>query len=428
MKSYFLILLLSIPFWMKAQSKKQLLELAIETKQSNLSRLNRINTSIYNDSIKLIELQNQVKQWQLDKDSLNRIANLKNEEFTIKNHIADSLKRQLLTMRYKLDTSAMYLFQLEKMFQAYQSISSSISSNYYQEGDEYYENEDDDKIWQYLRLLKKSIDQIIPEARKENLLKSNALLYEFYTHQGDYNQAYNFASQDEEKAYCLQNICSSIYDELSELKENDAYQYQIDEVQDKYLVYYETLASLYPKSENFLNTWTLGRASDIYYDKEEYEKALTYSNLLISSCKPKDIAYYHYSDRANIYIMLEQYNLALKDIEKSMQLDKSKRTSLTYKEILKCKILIAAKRYNEALAYSERLYTLLPSQAKSSKFMSDNKAVILCLKAISLYKLGRISQADKLVEFMRLYYLCDEITLSIGDIIFDPCEYYDTYY
>jgi hypothetical protein len=420
-----LLFLLISPAFFFGQSKKELLSQAQQQSLRNEHALDslQILISAKKNELNLMK-QSNPKQTQR-RDSLQALLKTKENQLEQETKAFELLTHDINVEIKRLDGYHSYLYKMITYLEFVRNLRTNISD----------ENimEDVEKAIQYVE---NQAELLVPKAIEENTTQAKNVLYTYYF-DGQYRQPENlykalkYALTGKQESECLAAICSNLYTEINNLIEADAWAETISNKQEEFLSYSKRLEANYPKEKVFLNVFNLYDLVNVYVGLKQYEKALSYSNLLLKSCTSKDIQYYHYKQRCDIYIILNKYELALKDSDatiteyKKYQKDLS---SLFYYELSKCEILIAIGRFTEANALCDKMLSSMSSKELSRKFMSKKKSWILSKKVVCLYELGKIPQADDIFDFISEYYICDDLIFYCGDKVFDPCIYHETYY
>jgi tetratricopeptide (TPR) repeat protein len=397
------------------------------------------HTQTYAQSKKKIleEANSKVKRNERILDSLEElVSKYKNENYLLKNNndvtiqSIDSLKKSKIHLAVKITDES----QKEKSLNAdFNNEIKRIESNprYLDEvisilrfiySSKSCEEKNSTNSQDFIKSIKYFEDQaelLFNKAKEEDSLIARELMHAYFSHSenSDYIiKALNYAAPGKQEASDL----AYLFDILKD-------QSKITEC----IKYFNLLEKKYPNDNSFLDAFRLSKIIDVYEETIEYEKALYYSNLLINSFPTKKRRNYDYSQRSRIYAKLNKFDLALKDIDKSISLYKKENSDLSNlysKELQKCSILLALDRYAEANALSDKLISDFSVTEASRKFMSPKKGWILCKKAICLYELGKTSQADDIFDFITLYFKCSELYFSCGEWEWDICTYHETHY
>jgi hypothetical protein len=407
------------------QSKKELIETAFIQTLRKEYLLDSINKRMSLASTKLNELKTQNQREKNKRDSL--ILELRTKEKSL-HQVNKELELQSSEVKNELKRIQGFRTNLDQL-SAYIELVSDFGTWEYAA----YETQAFKNTFAYFE---KRLEMLAPKAIVEDSIQAKNKLYSFYFDSkylapSFIYKALEYATPGTQEAQCLKEICSDISNQIDKLVGENAWSVTIDAKRNEFLTYSRRLESSYAKDESFLNVFHLYDLVNVLEGLKQYELALSYSNLLLKSCPAKDIKYYHYSQRCDLYIELNRLELALKDSEaciSSYIKSKYDPTQLYLRELAKCKILIALGRFNEANALCDKMISNLSSKEQSRKFMSNKKSWILSKKVVCLYELGRIAQADDIFDFLSEYYICDEILFYCGDEIFEPCVYHETYY
>jgi hypothetical protein len=425
MRRTLLFLVCFFPALSFGQSKKELIETAFLQSLRKEYVLDSINKRILEANAHLQAVKNSNAVDMPKRDSLQVL--LKTKEASLDQvskeleFLSNDLKRELKRIqgfRASLDRLSAYTDLLK---QSRMNVSETDDTDAFQKACAYFE---------------KQIDLLAPKALAEDAYQAKNVLYSYYFDLEYVDPSFIFkalenASPGAQEAQCLKKICSEISDHIDKLIEEDAGYSRVDAKRNEYLTYSRRLETSYAKDAFFLNVSHLYDLVNVLEGLKQYELALSYSNLLLKSCPAKDIKYYHYSQRCNLHMELNNLEQALKDIDLTInayKIEKRDPTMLYLRELKKSHILIGLGRYNDALSLCEKMLSGLTSTESSRKFMSTKKALILSSKVVCLYELGRIAQADDIFDFLSEYYICDEILFYCGDEIFEPCVYHETYY
>jgi tetratricopeptide (TPR) repeat protein len=407
------------------QSKKELIETAIMQSLRKEYILDSINKCIMAENVQLQAVKNSNALEMPQRDSLQVLLKTKKaslDQLTkelefLSNDLKSELKR-IQGFRTNLDKLSTYIkFVKESCFNVY-------------------ETDETEAFLKAFAYFEKEIELLTPKAIAEDSTQAKNILYFYYFELEDKDpsfiyKALEYAAPGTQEAKCLKEICSEISDLIDKLIEEDAWSGTIDAKRNEFLSYSRRLEASYAKDESFLNVFHLYDLVNVLEGLKQYELALSYSNLLLKSCPTKDIRYYHYSQRSELYIELNKLELALKDSETSISSYKKSKydpKNLYFRELAKCKILMGLDRFNEANTLCDKMISDLSSKEQSNKFMSNKKSWILSKKVVCLYEMGRIAQADTLFDFLMEYYNCDELIFSCGNELYEPCVYHDTYY
>lgn len=425
MRNYILFLLVITPFISFSQSKKDLISEAQYQAMRKEITLDSLKNLISSKKTALSALKQSNDKLSKQTDSLQILVSEKKAEVNLlrKNNEQTDLAynseiKRIAGFRTNLDELSAYakLMNESRMF-----VSETNKTEVFQ------------KAWAYFE---EQIELLVSKAIEEDAKQAKSNLYSFYFDQRFENAAYlykalPYASAGKQEAECLKEICSSISDEVDKLVSDDAWSGTIDAKRNEYLSYSRRLEAGYPKDASFMNVFHLYDLVNVLEGLQQYDLALSYSNLLLKSCPSKDIQYYHYNQRCDLHIELNKMEKALSDIELAInayKIEKRDPTMLYLRELKKSRILIALGRYNDALVLCEKMLSGLTSTESTRKFMSNKKAWMLSNKLVCLYELGKIKQADDLFDYLSEYYLCDELIFTCGEQVFEPCIYHETYY
>lgn len=405
-----------------AQSKKELI-LDQELKISSLER------SI--DSIPLL-----IKK---ENDAINKIKAL----CALAEHRIDSLDEVSVKMKnsargllavYTKDSAEIYqlIKNIHVSTSAFQMLSSYIDYAQYLSmyKGEFFGTE----YATMIKFLESEMDRIAKKSGLENMTATRDALFDYYVNLSQEHgqiRALEYVNSDEQEAQCLNAICKGIVSQIDQMVENNEWSSTILEKRQELFLFFKRLENLDDNSIYFLDIYLLDEIVRCYEDFGDLESALNYSTILLEKCDKTKIWHYHFSQRCNIYISLNEFQLALKDCNSSIAYLKKKQDNqpyIFYSELEKCDILMALGKFSESYGILNRLFYSLTAKEKSSKFMSDKKAIILSKQVVCLYELGNTSKADELFGFLRKYYYCDDLLFHVGDLEFDLCHYYNTHY
>lgn len=411
MKYVFILSLcaLAFPTQTNAQSKKEILAEANSKVLKNVTVLDSLQDLISKYNSEKTELKNNNDYTIQSIDSLKKSKIYLANKLTVEIEKEENLKKDFNNEIKRIESTPRYLDEIKSIF-TFIYVSKSCEE----------QNGNNSKNFiKSIKYLEDQAESLFIKAKGEDSLLARELMHEYfrYNENPDYIfKALNYAAPGPQEARDLADIFDKLKDES-----------KITEC----IKYFNLLEKKYPNDPNFLDAYRLYKITDVYEETNEYEKALYYSNLLINTFPAKKNRHSDYSQRSRIYAELNKFDLALKDIEKSISLYKKESRDLSnlyIKELQKCNILLALDRKIEANALCDKLISDFSVTEASRKFMSPKKGWILCKKAICLYELGKTSQADDLFDFIALYFSCSELYFSCGEWEWDICTYHDTQY